>query len=295
MPREPLLVYVNGDFVPADRAKISVFDHSFLYGDGVFEGVRVQGRRVIQLGQHVARLYRSAHYLQIAIPILPDDFTAAILETVRVNGLEDGYLRPLVSRGEGSMGIEATRSLGRPNVLVIPQLRRKFDERIRTEVGLTAAVVPIRRTPPECVDPRIKANHYLNNILGKLAQWSAGADVGLMLDMRGYLAEGSSENVFVARGGVISTPHFQTSLDGITRGAVIEALRHAGRHVEEADLTTYDLYTADEVFVCGTLTEIAPLVRIDGRQIGSGRPGPVSRQALELLRAALEADSVPVY
>ena len=293
MPREPLLVYLNGSFVPSDQARVSVFDHSFLYGDGVFEGVRVTGGRIVQLEKHVARLYRSAHFLEIAIPIPPDEMTAAIVETVRVNELSDGYLRPLVSRGEGSMGIEATRSLGRPNVLVIPQVRKKFDERIRLEAGLTAAVVPVRRTPPECVDPRIKANHYLNNILGKLAQWAAGADVGLMLDTNGYLAEGCSENVFVVRDGVVLTPRFQTSLDGITRAAVIESLRRDGRQVEEADLTMYDLYTADEVFVCGTLTEIAPLVKIDGRQVGSGKPGPIARQALELLRAATLADSVP--
>lgn len=295
MPREPLLVYMNGEFVPSDQARVSVFDHSFLYGDGVFEGVRVQERRVIQLEQHVARLYRSAHYLQIAIPIEQDEFTAAILETVRVNELADGYLRPLVTRGEGSMGIEATRKLGRPNVLVIPQVRAKFDDRVRTETGLTATVVPVRRTPPECVDPRIKANHYLNNILGKLAQWAAGADVGLMLDTRGYLSEGCSENVFVVRGGVVLTPHAETSLDGITRGAVVKVLRNDGLSVEEANLTTYDLYNADEAFVCGTLTEVVPLVTIDGRQVGSGRPGPITLRALELLRTELVKDSVAAY
>lgn len=295
MPREPLLVYLNGEFVPADRASISVFDHSFLYGDGVFEGVRVLDRRVIQLGQHVARLYRSAQYLQIAVPLPPEALTAAILETVRINELADGYLRPLVTRGAGSMGIEASRKLGRPNVLVIPQVRAKFDDRVRTETGLTAVVVSVRRIPPECVDPRIKANHYLNNILGKLAQWDAGADVGLMLDTHGYLSEGCSENVFVVRDNLVLTPRAQTTLDGITRGAVIKVLRQAGQRVEEADLTTYDLYTADEAFVCGTLTEVVPLVKIDGRQIGDGRPGPLVRQALELLRAELRRDSVPAY
>jgi branched-chain amino acid aminotransferase len=272
-------VYLNGAFVPEAEAKISVFDRSFVYGDGVFEGIQVEGGVIYQLDEHVARLYRSARYLEFTIPISPESLRAAIVEVVRRNGFRDGYVRPLVSRGEGPLGLERMGELSPPNVVIIPQIRQARGER-----RMKGIVVQTRRTPPECADPRVKSNNYLNNILGKLEQFRAGADVGIMLTPGGFVAEACGENVFVVREGTAWTPPATHSLEGITRGAVLRLMAAAGIPGGERELTRYDLVQADELFITATMTGIAYVVQLDGRRIGDGEPGPISRRLAGLLR-----------
>src|SRR5574341_1648717 len=215
-PSRELLAYVNGKMVPLSEAKISVTDRSFLYGDGAFEGIQVQGGIIYQLDEHVGRLCRSCRYLDIQIPLSPQEMREAIIGVVRRNGLADGYLRPLVTRGEGPLGIDRADELGPPNVVIVPQHRQT-----REGMALCAKVVSARRTPPQCMDPRVKSNNYLNNIMGKLEQKASGADVGIMLDVEGFVAEGCGENVFAVRDGGLATPPPYHALDGLTRRAVL--------------------------------------------------------------------------
>jgi branched-chain amino acid aminotransferase len=296
MPGNELKVYVNGAFLPASEAKVSVFDHSFLYGDGIFEGIRVDKGKIFKLDEHIDRLFRSAQFIHLAIPLTFKEMRDAVIATVAINRLSDGYLRPLVTRGEGLLGIEATKSLGHPNVFVIPQVRRKFDDSVRMEKGLRAKVLSIRRIAPQSLDPRIKSNNYLNNILGKFEQWAAQADVGIMLDSEGWVTEGCSENIFCVSRGVLFTPPAFRTLDGITRQTVLHELCPALKlEAKEKDLTTYDLYTADEAFVTGTLTEVVPIVEIDGRRLGNGKPGPISLRILSALRELMARSGTPAF
>jgi branched-chain amino acid aminotransferase len=284
-----LLVHLNGALVPEPEAKISVFDHGFVYGDGVFEGIQVEGGVIYDLDQHVARLYRSAAYLGFAIPIPPASMRAAIVDVARRNGLRDGYLRPLVTRGHGPLGLERMKELSPPNVVIIPQIREARGER-----RLRATVVSTRRTPPECLDPRVKSNNYLNNILGKLEQFRAGVEVGIMLAIDGYVAEACGENVFVVRDGHVWTPPATRSLEGITRGNVLGLMAEAGVPGGERDLTRYDLVLADELFITATMTGIAYVVELDGRPIGRGVPGPISRELARRLRDHQQRTGVPI-
>jgi branched-chain amino acid aminotransferase len=284
-----LLVHVNGTLVPEPQAKISVFDHGFVYGDGVFEGIQVDGGVIYDLDEHVARLYRSAQYLGFAIPIAPEAMRAAIVEVARRNGLRDGYLRPLVTRGQGPLGLERMNELSPPNVVIIPQVREARGER-----RLRATVVSTRRTPPQCLEPRVKSNNYLNNILGKLEQFRAGVDVGIMLAVDGYVAEACGENVFAVRDGHAWTPPATRSLEGITRGNVLRLMAEAGVPGGERDLTPYDLALADELFITATMTGIAYVVELDGRPIGDGEPGPISRDLARRLRDYQQRTGIPI-
>jgi branched-chain amino acid aminotransferase len=284
-----LLAHVNGKLVPLAEARVSVTDRSFLYGDGVFEGIQVQGGIIYQLDEHVARLYQSCRYLHIPVPIPPPQMRDAIVEVVRTNRLAEGYLRPLVTRGEGPLGIDRTDELGPPNVVIVPQHRQT-----REGKALRAKVLSARRTPPQCMDPRVKSNNYLNNIMGKLEQKASGADVGIMLDLEGFVAEGCGENVFGVRGGGLHTPPPFHALDGLTRRAVLAIAAREGIPAAERSMTLYDLYTADEVFVTATMTGIAFVTEIDGRPIGAGAPGPLSQRLRALLRRHLDETGVKV-
>ncbi len=294
MVEQELIVYVNGDFVGESEAQISVLDHSFLYGDGVFEGISVDRARIFKLEEHVDRLFRSAAYVQITPPLSQAELCDLIVELAVRNRLEEGYIRPILTRGTGPMGIGATRDMVKPNLVLIPQRRKRLTDAERLERGLRAKVLGIRRVPPECFDPRVKANNYLNQIMGKLEHWDAGADAGIVLDTQGYVAECCGENIFVVTDGVLRTPPPQTVLNGITRQTILEVQRERGMPVREERLTVYDLYTAQEVFITATLIEVAALTSIDGRVIGSGAAGPMTRELLGLLRAAMRTDSRPV-
>ncbi len=282
-----LWVYLNGKFVPAAEATVSVFDRSFVYGDGVFEGIEVENGGIFKLDAHVDRLYRSAAFLRIAVPIPKSEMRAAIVEVVRRSELHHGYVRPLVSRGAGPLGLERVAELGSPTVVVMPQHRPLKEART-----YRAVIVATRRTPAQCLDPRVKSNNYLNNVLGKFEQLDAGADAGIFLDVDGFLSECCGENLFTVRDGRLATPPATRTLDGITRQTVIGLAREAGIEVSETEMTRYDLYTADEVFLTATLSGIGYIVQVDGRTIGAGEPGPVSRRLYELYRACKQRESV---
>jgi branched-chain amino acid aminotransferase len=291
----PLLVYFNGDHLPITEARIQVLDHGLLYGDGVYEGLSVDAGRIYRLHDHIRRLFRSASAIRIPPPLSIDELARAVLELAAVNELRDGYLRPLITRGCGPMGLGASREIASPNVLIIPQVRDRLSDEQRLESGLSASVIAVRRTPPECLDPRVKSISYLNQVLGKFAHWDAGSDIGVMLTPDGDVAECCGENIFVVTGGVLRTPPGHLVLEGITRASVMELYRSAGGKVREERLSPADLYAADEIFVTATLIEVAAITTIDGQRVGDGAAGPVTRSLLHALRADMSerGDVVP--
>jgi branched-chain amino acid aminotransferase len=290
-------VYVNGTFFPRDEAKVSVFDHSFVYGDGVFEGLQAVAGGVFKLTEHVDRLYRSARYLMMEVPLAPAAMTEAIIETARRNRLRDGYLRPIVSRGVGPMGVRNMHRLGPGSVVIVAQHERIEDKRQVFEQGERAHVASVRRIPPECIDSRAKTCNYINNILAYLEARHAGADTAILLDMQGYVAEGYGSNVFAVSGGTVMTPPLGNILAGITRATVFEICAELGIRVEERPMTVYDLVAADEVFESASMSELVPIVEIDGRRIGSGAPGPVCGRLHSALRDLMQSGrrSTPIF
>lgn len=282
--KEEMSAWVNGRVVPASQAVISAFDHSFLYGDAVFEEIKVSEGRIFFLGRHIRRLFASARYLQIAIPASETDISHALVEIARKNDMTEGRIRPVVTRGEGPLGLRNMDRLGRPNIAILCQRDRIKTENELLEVGLRAKTVSTRRTPPISLDPRANTCNYLNNILADLERRAAGVDFAVMLDTEGYLCEGPAENLFLVKAGRLFTPLAAKCLDGITRQSVIAAARRARWSVQEANLTLYDAYTADEMFCTGSMNEVTRIRELDGRPIGNGEVGPVARRLLHMLR-----------
>ncbi len=286
-------VYVNGCFVPAEEASISVFDHGFLYGDGVFEGIRVYGGTIFRLPQHIERLYHSALCLMLDIPMTPEDMQAAIVETVRRRDLPNQYVRVVISRGAGDLGLDPTLC-PQPSVIIIADTIALYPERYYTE-GLELVTVATRRMSSDTLDPRIKSLNYLNNIMAKIEAQQAGAVEAVMLNAEGYVAECTADNLFVMREGCLHTPTVAAgALQGVTRDSVLEIARDLGLPTAESFLTRYDLYTADECLMTGTGAEIVPVVRIDGRRVGTGTPGPMTERIREAFAALCYRDGVPV-
>lgn len=286
--------YVDGRFVPKEEASVSVYDHGFLYGDGVFEGIRVYGGRVFKLDEHVRRLYDSAKAILLEIPMPPEEMKRVIVETVRRNGLRDAYVRPIVTRGRGDLGIDP-RKCARPTVVVIVDRIQLYPERAYRE-GLRVVTATHRKNASDALNPRIKSLNYLNQVLARIEANLAGADEALMLNHQGYVCEGSADNVFVVRGGEVWTPPDHVGiLRGVTRDTVLEIARELGIPAFERAFTLHDVYTADEVFLTGTGAEIGPVVSVDGRVIGSGRPGPVTLRLLEAYRERAQREGTPVY
>jgi branched-chain amino acid aminotransferase len=286
-------IYVNGHFVPAAEASVSVFDHGFLYGDGVFEGLRVYEGNIFRLHQHVQRLYHSAQCILLRLPLAPDDMTAAIVETIRRRGLPNQYVRVVVSRGAGDLGLDPRRCQ-RPSVVIIADTITLYPAHVYTQ-GLELVTVATRRTPAWALDPRIKTLNYLNNILAKLEAQQAGAEEAVMLNAEGYVAECTADNIFVVQQGQVRTPTTAAgALPGVTRDSALEIARELGLAPSENFLTRYDLYTADECFMTGTGAEIVPVVRIDGRQIGAGTPGPLTARLRQEFAALCRTDGVKV-
>jgi len=286
-------VYVNGRFVPAAEASISVFDHGFLYGDGIFEGIRVYGGTIFRLQQHLERLYCSALCLMLDIPMTREAMQEAIVETVRRRELPNQYVRVVVSRGAGDLGLDPNLC-PRPSVIIIADTIALYPERYYTE-GLDLVTVATRRMSHDALDPRIKSLNYLNNIMAKIEAQQAGAVEAVMLNAQGYVAECTADNVFVLRQGCLHTPAVATgALQGVTRDSVLEIARDLGLETAEGFLTRYDLYTAEECLMTGTGAEIVPVVRIDGRRIGTGAPGPVTARLREGFAALCYRDGVPV-
>jgi len=286
-------VYVDGHFVPAEEARVSVFDHGFLYGDGVFEGIRVYDGTIFRLHQHVQRLCDSAQCLLLTMPLSPEEMRAVIVETVHRRGLPNQYVRVVVSRGAGDLGLDP-RLCRRPSVVVIADTIALYPAQLYTD-GLELVTVATRRTPTWALDPRIKSLNYLNNILAKLEAQQAGMLEAVMLNAEGYVAECTADNIFFVRQGQLLTPATAAgALQGVTRDSVLDVAHDLGLSTTEGFFTRYDLYTADECFMTGTGAEIVPVVRIDGRTIGTGRPGPLTAQLRQGFEALCRQDGVRV-
>jgi branched-chain amino acid aminotransferase len=284
-------VYVNGNFVPAAEASVSVFDHGFLYGDGVFEGIRVYDGNIFRLHQHVERLYHSAQCIMLTPPLTCAEMVAAIVETVRRRQLPNQYVRVVLSRGVGDLGLDP-RLCRQASVIIIADTITLYPERLYTH-GLELVTVATRRLPHWGLDPRIKSLNYLNNILAKIEAQQAGAVEAVMLNAEGYVAECTADNIFFVRHKRLLTPAVSAgALQGVTRDSVLDIAGDLGLPTQEGLYTRYDLYTADECFMTGTGAEIVPVVRIDGRQIGSGVPGPLTAQIREAFAAVCRRDGV---
>lgn len=288
-----LVVYINGEFVPESQAKISVFDHGFLYGDGVFEGIRAYNGKIFKLWEHLDRLYDSAKAIDLKIPFSKEEFAKLIIETLRRNKLRDAYIRPIISRGFGDLGLDP-RKCSKPTVIIITRPWGKLYGDLY-EKGLKAVTVAVRRNSIDSLPPNIKSLNYLNNVLAKIEANAKGGDEAIFLDKNGYISEGSGDNIFIVKRGVILTPPTLNNLRGITREAVIELIQKLGIPFKEVNLSLYDLYTADEVFVTGTAAEIAPIVWIDGRYIGDGKPGEITKRLMVEFRKLTEIEGVPIY
>ncbi len=290
---EEVLVYVDGKLVPKGEATISVFDHGFLYGDGVFEGIRVYDGNVFRLKEHIDRLYESAKTIALEIPMTSEEMIQATLETVAANNKRDTYIRLVVSRGPGDLGIDPAKCR-RPTVVIIADSIALYPQALY-ETGAKLITASVRRIPMESLDPRIKSLNYLNNILAKLEAKNTGALEAVMLNHHGQVAECTADNLFIYKQGRLKTPDLmQGALGGITRGAVLDLARAAGIPCDETVLATHDLYNADESFLTGTGAEILPVIAIDGRKIGSGLPGPVTTRLLADFRALRTRDGMKV-
>jgi branched-chain amino acid aminotransferase len=281
-------IYIDGKLHDRGDARISVFDHGLLYGDGVFEGIRIYGGKVFRLRDHIRRLYASAKALAIEIPMKQEEMAEAVLGTVAANNREDGYIRLLVTRGEGPLGLDPA-SCAKPSVIIIVADIQLYPAEYY-EKGIKLVTASTRRIPPECLDPRIKSLNYLNNILAKLEARRSGAPEAVMLTTEGLVAECTADNIFVVKSGRLLTPRpCKGALDGITMRTVFELAHARGNECREADLSRYDLYTADECFITGTGAELVPVIEIDGRTVDGGKPGPLTLALIEDFRRLVAA------
>ena len=267
-----MIIYIDGKFYPEEEAKISVFDHGLLYGDGVFEGIRAYEGRVFKLEEHLRRLEDSAKAILLKIPLNRDEMRAAVLETCQRNKMKAGYLRLVVTRGKGYLGLSPDRCK-KPTVIIIASELELYPEKYYRE-GLRVVTVPTWRNSPAALDPAIKSLNYLNNILAKIEGQQAGAQEVILLNSQGMVAECSGDNIFLIRDQVLITPKLSSgALNGITRNTVLEIAQEAGWKTREDDVRRYDLFTAEEMFLTGTGAEVIPVVEVDGRAIGTGKPG----------------------
>ena len=277
-------IYIDGEWYPRAAAKVSVFDHGLLYGDGVFEGIRVYNRRIFRLAAHIDRLYASARALALAIPLAAGELSAVVREAVRRNRRDDAYIRLIVTRGAGELGIDPL-SCPRPSIIVIVGEVHLYPAQLY-HTGIKAITSPTRQVSHEAVDPRVKSLNYLKNVLAKIDAQRAGAQEAILLNSAGFIAECAGDNLFLVRQARLATPSPQDgALEGITRGAILQLAAEAGIEAREARLTRYDVYTADECFLTGTGAEIMPVTEVDGRSIGDGTVGPITQR----LRAAFDA------
>ncbi len=287
-------IYLNEQFVKKEEAKISVYDHGFLYGDGVFEGIRVYDGNVYRLDEHLDRLYNSAKAILLNIPHSKHEMTEIIIETLKKNLLTNAYIRLVVSRGVGNLGLDP-KSCPKPQIIVIAEELTLFPKELYKS-GLEIVTVATRRNRPDVLSPKVKSLNYLNNILVKIEASLAGVSEALMLNSEGYVAEGSADNVFIVNGNVLRTPPgYIGALEGITRAAIMEIAENLGYVVKEEPFTRHDVYVADEVFLTGTAAEVIAVVKVDGRIIGDGKPGTVTNDLLKQFREHVVKDGVKVY
>lgn len=270
-------IFLDGEFVEKEDAKISVFDHGLLYGDGIFEGIRIYKNCVYRLDEHLERLEYSAKAILLTMPWSRQELSDLVCESCRINGLSDGYIRLIVTRGPGSLGL-SPNSCPKPSLIIIADKIALYPEECYTE-GLKIVTVPTRRTNSAALNPGVKSLNYLNNIMAKVEAAQAGALEAIMLNDQGNVAECTGDNIFIVHKGVIFTPHAANgALRGITRQAVMDIATSQGFEVKEVNLTRYEIFNADECFLTGTAAELIPVVGLDSRVIGSGSPGPVTQQ-----------------
>jgi len=277
-------VFINGRLLPENQAMVSVFDHGLLYGDGVFEGIRVYGGHVFLMQEHVERLYESALAIRLTIPMTPDKMAAAINDTVAANSITDGYVRLVVTRGAGTLGLDLRRT-DNPQIIIIADTITMYPQDLY-ENGMELVTASTIRNHPAALSPRIKSLNYLNNIMAKAEGTDAGSVEALMLNHKGEVAECTGDNIFIVKRGELKTPPPEAGiLEGITRGAVMKLASSEGITVLETALERHDIYTADECFLTGTAAEVIAVVSLDGRRIGTGQPGPVTQKLLAGFRA----------
>ncbi len=288
-------VFLNGDLVPREDAHVSIYDHGFLYGDGAFEGIRVYNRRVFKLQAHVARLYRSAHALAIKLCTHPQELISAIVATVRANNLETGYVRVTISRGVG-LGLDPAHMKDVAPTIVVSTAQLGLYKPEMYENGLEVITASTRVPPAQCIDPQVKSlGKYINSINAKMEANRVGAGEALMLNVNGNVAEATGDNLFLVSNGELTTPPTsEGALPGITRATVIELAKEIGLPFRESITTLFDCYTADEAFLTGTAAEVIPMVRLDGREIGDGRPGPMTARLIAEFRQATATDGLEV-
>lgn len=286
-----LKIYLDGKLVDREAATVSVFDHGLLYGDGVFEGIRSYDGLVFRLSEHLDRLYESARTLMLDIPLSKKEMEKAVISTLKANKLTDSYIRLVVTRGTGDLGLDP-RKCKKATVFIIADKIKLYPQEFYDN-GIGIVAVPTIRNHPEALNPQLKTLNYLNNILAKIEATQAGGDEALLLNAQGYVTECTAENIFMVKGGKILTPPpYVGILVGITRCAVMELARKAGYDVREDVFTRHDLYTADEVFLTGTGAEIVPVSRIDNRTVGEGKPGPVTKKLIAAFRTLTKKDGV---
>ena len=273
-------VFINGELYDKEDAKISVFDHGLLYGDGVFEGIRVYNRLIFKLEEHITRLFESAHTLILDIPLTKKQLIKAVIDTLKANNLSDAYIRIIVTRGEGDLGLDP-RKCNKSSVIIITDKIALYPEKIYKE-GMEIISVPTIRNLPEALNPQIKSLNYLNNILAKIEAINAGFEEAIMLDSLGYIAECTGDNIFlIKRGQLYTPPQCMGTLRGITRDTILDIAKKSKIGVHEHVLTRHELYISDECFLTGTAAEIVPVVKVDGRTVGDGKPG---KDTLKLMR-----------
>jgi len=270
-------IYIDGKYYDREDAKISVFDHGLLYGDGVFEGIRIYNTKVFKLEEHIERLYRSARAILLEIPMTKEEMGNAALDAVKINEKENGYIRLIVTRGEGQLGIDPVSCKKATVIIIVSDIQLYPEEYYKN--GIEIVTASSRRIPSDGLDPRIKSLNYLNNIMAKLEARQAGCLEAIMLNKEGFVAECTGDNIFVVKGVELFTPApYHGALDGITMGTVMEIAETLGITTHETTLTRYDLYNADECFMTGTGAEIIPVIKIDGRTIGEGKPGSITEK-----------------
>jgi branched-chain amino acid aminotransferase len=287
-------IYIDGKYSDEKNARISVFDHGLLYGDGVFEGIRAYNGRVFKLKEHIDRLFYSAKAILLTLPLSHDELMRAVVETCRRNQIRDGYIRLVVTRGPGGLGLNPNRCK-QPCVIIIADRIQLYPEELY-ERGLDIITVPTVRNLHSALNPAIKSLNYLNNILAKIEANNAGCEEAIMLNVEGFVAECTGDNIFIIKGQTLLTPPlYAGALYGITRGVVMDLGREQGLTVSETNLTRYDLFNADECFLTGTGAELIPVVKIDGRVIGNGQPGPVTGGLIRQYKEVTKTSGEPIY
>lgn len=283
-------VWLDGKLVGKEQAVVSVYDHGLLYGDGVFEGIRVYGGRIFKCAQHLDRLFNGARAIRLEIPYDKPALEKAMLQTVAADGTQDAYIRLVVTRGIGALGLHPF-TCGRPQVIIIVDTIQLYPQEMY-EIGMSVVIASTVRISPNALSARIKSLNYLNNIMARIEAIDAGVPEAIMLNANGMVAEATADNVFIiARGSVITPPANSGSLEGITRGVVMELSRAAGLPMVEADLTRYDLYTCDECFLTGTGAELVPVTQIDRRPVGDGKPGAITRQLIAAFKKKVREET----